>query len=146
MTLVKWTPKPKSIFDDMDSMVKTVFNNDWNFPTMKPEHWSPAVDVEEKDNEFILTADIPGLTKKDVKVNISDSVLKISGERSTSGESESDHYHYRERQHGSFSRLFNLPDSIEEDGVSATFKNGILSISLPKQEETLPKERDIKIS
>ena len=146
MTLVKWTPKPKSIFDDMDNMVKTVFNNDWNFPTIKPAHWAPAVDVEEKDNKFLLTADIPGLTKKDVKINISDSILNISGERSTSSASESEHYHYRERQHGSFSRSFNLPDSIEEDGVSANFKNGILSISLPKQKDTLPKEREIKIS
>jgi len=53
MTLVKWTPRPKSIFDDMDSMVRTVFNDDWNFPTMNMKQWTPAVDVEEKDKFFI---------------------------------------------------------------------------------------------
>ena len=146
MTLVKWTPRPKSIFNDMESMVRTVFNDDWNFPTMNMKQWTPAVDVEEKDKSFHITADIPGLTKKDVKVNITNGILTISGERNTVNESENDHYHYRERRHGSFSRSFNLPETVKEDDVSASFKNGILAITLPKHEEVLPKEKEIKIS
>lgn len=146
MTLVKWTPRRKSIFEDMDSIVRNAFNEDWNFPVRDLRQWAPAVDVEETDNNYNITADIPGLTKKDVKVNITNNILTISGERKTVNDSEKDHYHYRERHYGSFSRSFNLPETVKEDDVSASFKNGILAITLPKHEEVLPKEREIKIS
>jgi len=146
MTLVKWTPRRKSIFEDMDSIVRNVFNEDWNFPVRDLRQWAPAVDVEETDEHYNITADIPGLTKKDVKVNITNNILTISGERKTVNDSEKDHYHYRERHYGSFSRSFNLPETVKEDDVSASFKNGILAITLPKHEEVLPKEREIKIS
>ena len=146
MTLVKWTPRRKSIFEDMDSIVRNVFNEDWNFPVRDLRQWAPAIDVEETDKHYRITADIPGLTKKDVKVNITNNILTISGERKTVNDSEKDHYHYRERHYGSFSRSFNLPETVKEDDVSASFKNGILAITLPKHEEVLPKEREIKIS
>jgi len=131
MTLIKWAPRPASIFDDMDKMINNVFENDWNFPVRSKTNWSPAVDVKESDNSFTLTADIPGLTKKEVKVNVTDGILSISGE---------------ERRYGSFSRTFNLPETVNEEDISASFKNGILSIELPKHEVVLPKEREIKIS
>ena len=146
MTLVKWTPRPASIFDDMDKMINNVFENDWNFPVRSKTNWSPAVDVKESDNSFTLTADIPGLTKKEVKVNVTDGILSISGERKFEDEKESGNYHYRERRYGSFSRTFNLPETVNEEDISASFKNGILSIELPKHEVVLPKEREIKIS
>ncbi len=146
MTLIKWVPRPASIFDDMDKMINNVFENDWNFPVRSKTNWSPAVDVKESDNSFTLTADIPGLTKKEVKVNITDGILSISGERKFEDEKESGNYHYRERRYGSFSRTFNLPETVNEEDISASFKNGILSIELPKHEVVLPKEREIKIS
>ena len=146
MTLVKWTPRPTSIFNDMDKMISNVFENDWNFPVRSKTNWSPAVDVKESDNSFTLTADIPGLTKKEVKVNITDGILSISGERKFEDEKESGNYHYRERRYGSFSRTFNLPETVNDEDISASFKNGILSIELPKHEVVLPKEREIKIS
>ena len=146
MTLIKWAPRPASIFDDMDKMINNVFENDWNFPVRSKTNWSPAVDVKESDNSFTLTADIPGLTKKEVKVNITDGILSISGERKFEDEKESSNYHYRERRYGSFSRTFNLPETVNDKDISASFKNGILSIELPKQELVLPKERQIKIS
>ena len=146
MTLIKWAPRPASIFDDMDKMINNVFENDWNFPVRSKTNWSPAVDVKESDNSFTLTADIPGLTKKEVKVNITDGILSISGERKFEDEKESDNYHYRERRYGSFLRTFNLPETVKEEEITASFKNGILSIELPKQELVLPKEGQIKIS
>ncbi len=146
MTLIKWAPRPASIFDDMDKMINNVFENDWNFPVRSKTNWSTAVDVKESGNSFTLTADIPGLTKKEVKVNITDGILSISGERKFEDEKESGNYHYRERRYGSFSRTFNLPETVNEEDISASFKNGILSIELPKHEVVLPKEREIKIS
>ncbi|MBT7515725.1 MAG: Hsp20/alpha crystallin family protein, partial [Candidatus Marinimicrobia bacterium] len=73
-------------------------------------------------------------------------VLSISGERKIEDEKESDNFHYRERLYGSFSRTFNLPETVKEEDISASFKNGILSITLPKHEIELPKEREIKIN
>ena len=146
MTLVKWTPRPTSIFNDMDKMISNVFENDWNFPVRSKTNWSPPVDVKETDDSFTLTADIPGLTKKEVNVNVSDGIVSISGERKFENEKENDNYHYRERQYGSFLRTFNLPETVNEEKITANFKNGILSIELPKQEVALPKERQIKIS
>jgi len=146
MTLIKWAPRPASIFNDMDKMINNVFENDWNFSVRSKTNWSPAVDVKESDNSFTLTADIPGLTKKEVKVNITDGILSISGERKFEDEKENGNYHYRERRYGSFSRTFNLPETVNDEDISASFKNGILSIELPKHEVVLPKEREIKIS
>ena len=146
MTLIKWQPKPMNVFDDMDSMIHSLFNTDWNFPAQNTQDWSPAVDVKETDNSFVLSADIPGLTKNDIKINVTSKRLEISGERSLETDQENDNYHYRERRFGSFDRSFNLPDTIDEDKISASFKNGILSIQLPKHEVEIPKDRLIKIS
>ena len=146
MTLIKWQPKPMNVFDDMDTMIHSFFNTDWNFPVRDTRNWSPAVDVKETDNSFVLTADIPGLTKKDIKVNVANGKLSISGERTYETDQENDNYHYRERRFGTFDRSFNLPETVDEENISASFKNGILNVSLPKHENILPKEREIKVS
>ena len=146
MTLIKWQPKPMNVFDDMDTMIHSFFNTDWNFPVRDTRNWSPAVDVKETDNSFVLTADIPGLTKKDIKVNVANGKLSISGERTYETDQENDNYHYRERRFGTFDRSFKLPDTVDEEKISASFKIGILNVSLPKHENILPKEREIKVS
>ena len=146
MTLIKWQPKPMNVFDDMESMIHTYFNTDWNFPVREPRNWSPAVDVKETDNDFVLTSDIPGLTRKDIKVNVANGKLSISGERTYETDQENDNYHYRERRFGTFDRSFNLPDTVDEEKISASFKIGILNVSLPKHENIIPKEREIKVS
>ena len=146
MTLIKWQPKPMNVFDDMDTMIHSFFNTDWNFPVRDTRNWSPAVDVKETDNSFVLTADISGLTKKDIKVNVANGKLSISGERTYETDQENDNYHYRERRFGTFDRSFKLPDTVDEEKISASFKNGILIVALPKHANILPKEREIKVS
>ena len=146
MTLIKWQPKPMNVFDDMDTMIHSFFNTDWNFPVRDTQNWSPPVDVKETDNSFILTSDIPGLTKKDIKVNVANGKLSISGERTYETDQENDNYHYRERRFGTFDRSFKLPDTVDEEKISASFKNGILIVALPKHANILPKEREIKVS
>ena len=146
MTLVKWTPDPLSIFDEMNHMVRNVFNDDWNLPVYRDSIWNPAVDVKENEGSFVLTADIPGLTKKDVKISINNRVLNLHGERKEEKENEDGKFYYRERHIGSFSRSFQLPETVNEDGIQASFRNGVLSIELPKLEESLPKDLEIKIN
>ncbi|MFL3004827.1 MAG: Hsp20/alpha crystallin family protein [Candidatus Neomarinimicrobiota bacterium] len=146
MTLVKWTPRPMNISNDFDDMFKTVFHSNWKYPLKTKPNWKPEIDIKESDNLFQIKADIPGLTKKDIKVSLKGDQLTISGEREKISDNENDHYHYRERSIGKFKRSFNLPESINKDKIQASFKNGILSIELEKHEEIEPKEMEISIS
>ena len=146
MTLVKWTPKPMDISNDIDDMFRTVFHSDWKYPLKTKPNWKPEIDIKESDNLFQIKADIPGLTKKDIKISLKGDRLTISGERKKISDKENDHYHYRERSIGKFKRSFNLPESINKDKIKASFKNGILSIELEKHEEIVPKEMEISIS
>ena len=146
MTLVKWTPRPMTVFDEVDNMINTVFNRDWNLEPIQSTKWNPAVDVKETDSSFLISADIPGLTKKDINIEVSDDVLSITGERIEDNVEDSDLYHYRERSKGAFTRSFHLPESVDEKKISANFKDGILNIELPKTKVIEPKSRKIKIS
>ena len=146
MTLVKWTPRPMTVFNEVDNMINSVFNRDWNLEPIQSTKWNPAVDVKETDHSFLISADIPGLTKKDINIEVSDDVLSITGERTEDKVEDSDLYHYRERSRGTFTRSFNLPESVDEKKISANFKDGILNIELPKTKVIEPKSRKIKIS
>ena len=144
MTLVKWNPT-RSLMTDFDRIFDSMFTHDLpQFSSTKS--WMLAVDVNETETEFFLSADMPGLDKKDVSVDIHDGVITIKGERAIDNEKSSDGYQIRERQLGSFNRSFRLPDNVNEDKVTAKFKNGVLSVTLPKTKEILPEGLQIKIS
>ena len=104
--------------------------------------WSPSVDVAETDHSYTVTADLPGLSRDDVKVEITYNVLTISGERKS--ENGQEKYHRVERIHGSFSRSFSLPSSVAGGKIAASFKDGVLTVTLPKAEES--RGRVIKVS
>jgi HSP20 family protein len=110
------------------------------------QSWMLAVDVNETEKEFFLSADMPGLDKNDVSVDIHDGVITIKGERAIDNEKSTDGYRIRERQLGSFNRSFRLPDNVNEDKVAAKFKNGVLTVTLPKTKEFVSEGRQIKIS
>jgi len=144
MTLVKWNPT-RSVMTDFDRIFDSMFTND--LPRFSlVESWMPAVDVNETETEFLLSADIPGLDKKDVSIDIHDGVITIKGERAIDNEKSTDDYRIRERQLGSFNRSFRLPDNVNEVKVAAKFKNGVLKVTLPKTKEVIPEGRQIKIS
>jgi HSP20 family protein len=144
MTLVKWNPT-RSVMTDFDRIFDSMFTND--LPRFSlTESWMPAVDVNETETEFLLSADIPGLDKKDVSIDIHDGVITIKGERAIDNEKSTDDYRIRERQLGSFNRSFRLPDNVNEVKVAAKFKNGVLKVTLPKTKEVIPEGRQIKIS
>ncbi len=144
MTLVKWNPT-RSLMTDFDRIFDGIFSHDWpSFSNRESE--MPAVDVTETETEFLLSADMPGLDKKDVSIDIHDGVITIKGESAIDNEKSTDDYRIRERQLGSFNRSFRLPDNVNEVKVAAKFKNGVLKITLPKAKEVLPEGRRIKIS
>ena len=144
MTLVKWNPT-HSLMTDFDRIFDSMFSP--GLPRLSAgQSWMLAVDVNETEKEFFLSADMPGLDKNDVSVDIHDGVITIKGERAIDNEKSTDGYRIRERQLGSFNRSFRLPDNVNEDKVAAKFKNGVLTVTLPKTKEIVPEGRQIKIS
>jgi HSP20 family protein len=107
--------------------------------------WAPRVDIAETEKEFSIKAEIPAVKKEDVKVTIDNGVLTIKGERKQEKEEKDKKFHRVERLYGSFTRSFTLPDNVDESKIEASFKDGVLNLSLAKTEETKPKAIDVKI-
>ena len=100
----------------------------------------PAIDVRESDDELVVSADLPGLTKKDIEVTVEDNRLTVSGERKWDEETRNDRYHRIERAYGRFSRTLTLPSAVDAEKVEASFKDGILNVTIPKAEQAKRKQ------
>jgi HSP20 family protein len=114
--------------------------------SMAVVEWTPIVDVLETDAEFQIRAELPGVDKNDVKLFVADGLLTISGHREQEKDEKGKRYHRRERVHGSFARSFTLPDSVDEQKVGAEFRNGVLTVRLPKSEKAKPKSIEITVT
>ncbi len=108
--------------------------------------WTPLVDVIEDENEYVIKAELAGLTKDDVKVTVEGGTLTISGERKIEKEEKGKRFHRVERAYGSFMRSFALPDDADPAGVTAEFKDGVLKVRLPKTKVAKPRQIEVKIS
>jgi HSP20 family protein len=102
--------------------------------------WAPAVDIYEDESQLVLTAEVPGLSEKDVEIKIEDNVLSIHGERKLEKETREENYHRIERAYGSFFRSFTLPNYIDQDKIRAEHENGVLKIAMPKKAELKPRK------
>ena len=108
--------------------------------------WSPLVDISEDEKEYVVKAEIPEMNKEDIKLNVHDDVLTISGERKYEKEEKGKKYHRIERAYGSFLRSFTLPEDADGSKVSAEYKDGVLKVHLPKLEKAKPKAIEVKIA
>ncbi|UVT16123.1 MAG: Hsp20/alpha crystallin family protein [Nitrospira sp.] len=108
--------------------------------------WSPLVDISEDDKEYLIKAEIPEMKKEDIKLNVHDDVLTITGERKYEKEEKSKKYHRVERAYGSFVRSFTLPEDADGTKVGAEYKDGVLKIHLPKSEKVKPKAIEVKVT
>lgn len=102
--------------------------------------WMPAVNIRETDAAFLVEAELPGLTKKDIEITLENNLLKLSGERRFEKDTKEENYHRVERQYGTFLRTFSLPSQVDSNAVKATFKEGVLTIEVPKAEEAKPRK------
>ena len=148
MTLVRWDPFRE--LEDMSDRLNRVFSRPGlsqtnGKETMIVADWVPAVDVSETDGEFHIKAEIPDVKKEDVKVTLEDGVLTIQGQRKQEKEDKGTKYHRVERTYGSFVRSFTLPDLVDEEKVKAEFKDGVLTLQLPKSEKAKPKAIEVKV-
>jgi HSP20 family protein len=137
MALVRWEPARE--VDSLQSEVNRVF--DAFFGTAggtRSRRWVPAMDLVETEDHLVLRADLPGLSREDVELEIKDGVLTVSGERRADHEEKSEGYYRVERAFGRFSRSLTLPDGIDADSVAAEFDDGVLEVRIPKPEQRKP--------
>ena len=106
--------------------------------------WTPPVDVLERKDRIVLTAELPGFTEEQIRLRFEDGVLSLEGERKFEKEAGDENYHRVERSYGKFVRSFSIPGTVSSEGIRASFENGILTVSLPKREETKPKQIKIE--
>jgi len=143
--LTLWRPfkELERIRKEMDNIWDTLFEKR---PVRADgvSEWMPSLDLSETKNSYIVNAEIPGIDPKDVEISLVDNVLTIKGEKKQEKQEENENYHLIERSYGSFTRSFRLPVQVQSDKVKATYKNGVLKITLPKTEEA--KKKEIKIA
>ena len=109
--------------------------------------WSPAVDILENENELVLKADLPDVEMKDIQIEIEQGTLTVKGERRfEKAESGAAGYHRIERSYGEFTRCFSVPDSVDAENVKADYKNGVLTITLPKKEVAKPRTVKVQVA
>jgi HSP20 family protein len=108
--------------------------------------WTPAVDIFEGENDYVIKLELPEVSREDVKVNLHERTLTISGERKIENEDKRDGYHRIERSYGQFYRSFTLPPNVNPEAINAQFKDGVLRLTLPKRDESKPKQIDVQIS
>jgi len=102
--------------------------------------WSPAVDIFETESEIVVKAELPGMDRKDIGLNLEKNVLTLRGERGFEKETKDENYHRIERSYGAFSRSFSIPATVDEEKIRADYKDGVLKIVLPKKEQAKPKQ------
>ena len=147
MAITRWRPFKDvvSIQDEMNRLFDDFFGRPVLMTGWTEGVWNPTVDVSEDKDNVIIKAEMPGLSKEDVKISIQDNVLTLKGEKKQEKEEKDKNYHRIERNYGSFCRSFQLPTSVKSDKVKASYKDGVLSVTLPKTEEVKPKEIPISI-
>lgn len=107
--------------------------------------WNPVVDISENKDEFLVKAEIPGVSKENVSIQVDDRVLTVKGEKKLEYETDNDKTHRSECLYGSFIRSFTLPKDVEEENIRADYKNGVLTLTIPKSEKAKPKQIEVKI-
>lgn len=142
MALVTYHP-----FRSLQQEINRVFDD--LFGDIRPgigHSWYPSVDVLETQTAFVIKAELPGVTSKDVKLNMTNNTLTLYGEKKQESEEESHNYYRVERIYGTFERSFTFPSDVEADKISATYKDGVLVVTVPKAERVKPKEIPITTS
>jgi HSP20 family protein len=147
MALIRWEParELQSFQSEMNRLFNTFFEPSAGGNGAVMRRWSPAMDLVETDEHFVLRADLPGVSEGDVKIELDDNVLTISGERKSAHKETKEGYYRVERAYGSFSRTLTLPEGVDADGISANFDRGVLEVRIPKPEQRQPRKVEISV-
>jgi HSP20 family protein len=146
MAITRWDPfRDLSILQErMNRVFEDAAVRGWkNDEPSATTSWSPAVDIYETDSEIMVQAELPGVDRKDIALQLENNVLTLKGDRRFEKETNQDNYHRIERSYGGFSRAFTIPTIVDEEKIRADYRDGILKIALPKKEQV--KAKQIKI-
>ena len=139
MALIRWQPRESfALQRELGNLLDT-----W---TGYGTGWHPRVDVAESENDFTVHAELPGLRKEDIQVTLEDNMLTITGERKYEDELKDKQFYRRERAYGTFKRTFGLGTEVDADKIAATYKDGLLILTLPKSEAAKPRQIDVTVS
>ena len=149
-TMMKWNPFRE--MEELQNRLSTILGRSpgrgdgGERESLTVSEWSPLVDITEDPKEYLIKAELPEVKKEELKVNVEDGVLTISGERKFEKEEKGKKFHRIERSYGSFIRTFTLPDDVDAGKVAADFKEGVLLVHLPKDEKAKPKTVEVKVN
>jgi HSP20 family protein len=148
MALVRWEPARE--LNSLQQEMNRLFNSFFDTPPAgggqsSTRRWVPPMDLVETDEHFVLKADLPGLAEGDVKIEVQENVLTLSGERGFEHEVKKDGFYRLERGAGQFSRSLTLPDGVDADAIAATFDRGVLEVRIPKPEQRKPRRVEISV-
>ncbi len=139
MSLIQYNPF-RADLDVFQDSISRLFSE----PASRP--WSPAVDIYESENELVFKADIPDMDPKEVGIQLENGTLTLKGERKFEQNKTNKGFHRIERGYGAFTRAFSLPDTVDPEKVKADYKNGVLTVTVPKKEIAKPKTINVEIS
>lgn len=140
MTLMRYS-RPNNLMSKRFSDIMDEFFND--AVNNRRDSFVPSIDISESDDQFLISAELPGMKKEDINISLENNRLSISGERSFEKEDKGKKYHRVETSYGSFERSFQLPDNIDEESIKASYDNGLLNISIDKSEDKVKKQIEI---
>jgi HSP20 family protein len=147
MALIRWEPVRElgTIQNEMNRLFNTFFETPTPGNGGSVRQWVPAMDLVETEDDFVLRADLPGLSEGDVSIELEDNLLTVSGERKAEHEERREGYYRVERASGSFSRSLTLPEGVDPDSIKASFDKGVLEVRIPKPEERKPRKVAITV-
>jgi len=147
MTLVKWEPFRDLITmqERMSRLFDETLSRVWKEEGLQRGVWSPPVDIVDREHEVLLKMDLPEMSQSEIDIKVEENTLTIKGERKFIKETPEEHYLQIERPYGGFHRQFSLPKRIDQDRIKANYKDGVLSVVLPKKGEVSPKQVSVDV-
>ena len=144
MNLINWRPKTVSSYHTLPNIFERMIDDNFFFD-YNSNDLTPSVDINESNDAFMISADLPGIAKSDIEVKVEGNNLILSGNRYIDKSDKNEKFHYNERRFGTFSRSFKLPKTIKEEKITAKLDNGVLSIVIPKAEDAIKSDRLIAV-
>jgi len=143
-----WAVSPFEQLNSLREEINRLFDapfSGWLTPGEFFNGWAPALDLKEEKDNLVAAVELPGMKKEDIEVSVSDGVLSISGERKREEKSEEEGVYRSERYYGRFHRTITLPKPVKVDAIKATYKDGVLTVVMPKTEEAKPKQIEVSV-
>jgi HSP20 family protein len=148
MAIVRWEPFRDLVATqrEFDRLFREAFSPASGEGEVSTRTWAPPVDIYENGDSLVLKAELPGINPDDVEIRVEDNTLYLKGERKFEKDVKEQNYHRVERSYGTFTRTFTLPNSIDSEKVNASYKDGVLTLTMPKKEEAKPKTIKINVN